>query len=127
MKKVYSTNRTIDPKERAPRFWCYGQNNSGGSFDYDKARGIGHYVIVEAFDDDHADSIAESIGLYFDGNGDCSCCGTRWSQAYGKGDDVPSRYGTPIEDDEDDWRFDSPKGQPYVFVHYLNGVIEGWS
>ena len=60
-------------------FYTYNQNNSGGLFDYDEKRGIGQYVIVEADTPEEADSRAEEIGLYFDGSGDCECCGPRWS------------------------------------------------
>lgn len=57
-------------------FYFYSQNNSGGSF-----RPPAINVIVEASSAAEADSIAEGLGLYFDGVGDCSCCGDRWHKA----------------------------------------------
>lgn len=76
-------------------FYHYSQNNSGGSFDFNKEEGITHHVVIEADNAHDADSIAENIGLYFDGCAegmDCECCGDRWCSAYGKGDDVPKVY-----------------------------------
>lgn len=68
----------------SPKFFDFSQNNSGGSFVFDEQRGITHFVIVEAMDADHANSVAENIGLYFNGcesGNDCDCCGDRWSEA----------------------------------------------
>ena len=76
-------------------FYHYSQNNSGGSFDFDKEKGITHHVVIEAESASLADRRAESIGLYFDGEGDCPCCGNRWSEAY-EGTDVPSVYDLPL-------------------------------
>lgn len=127
MKRIYSRGGRIERPVK-PRFFEYSQNNSGGSFKYDKAAGISHYVIVEAVDYRHANDIAEVIGLYFDGYGDCSCCGDRWyrQDSYDKGDEAPSHYGKPLPEEDDDWRFDHDEGEPYVFVHYLDGRVEGW-
>lgn len=79
------------------RFFTFSQNNSGGSFDTDKERGITHFVIIEATDADDANRRAERIGLYFDGEGDCPCCGNRWYDAGfdEAGDKVPTIYSKP--------------------------------
>lgn len=116
------------------KFYLYSQNNSGGSFIHDPAAGISHYVIVQAFSAAEADTRAESIGLYFDGDGDCPCCGDRWSeQNYGwnsEGDAEPSIYGRvvnldgPMENTDGlsiKW-IDGPEG----YVHYLNGTVRGF-
>ncbi|MFE4367966.1 MULTISPECIES: DUF7296 family protein [unclassified Streptomyces] len=58
-------------------FYEFHQNNSGGGFDYDEDNGISVYVIIEAGSADVANARAEKIGLYFDGEGDCPCCGDR--------------------------------------------------
>ena len=57
-------------------FFIYRQNNSGGSF-------IGPALIVgvTAPDAATADRLASEHGVYFDGAGDCDCCGTRWQEA----------------------------------------------
>lgn len=102
-------------------FYMYSQNNSGGSFS--ESYGIAEYVIVEADSAGAADARAESIGLYFDGDGDCSCCGDRWSTQYGDGDAVPSIYGTPLIDG---YKYESRYGawtDPIGYVHYANGDI----
>lgn len=54
-------------------YFIFRQNNSGGYF-----TGPALYFIVSATDADTANSIAVSKGLYFDGKGDCECCGNRW-------------------------------------------------
>lgn len=108
------------------KFFEFSQNNSGGSFVIDVMSGIGHHVIIEAVDVDHANSIAESIGIYFDGcaNGiDCDCCGDRWYPAYGEGDDVPSSYGQPLTEVIAQHKNYYWEDQQF-FVHYLHGQLE---
>ena len=81
------------------KFYTYNQNNSGGHFAFDKVSGITHLVIIEADSIDHADAIAEDIGLYWNGCDagiDCPCCGDRWYSPYGEGTDEPSIYEMPI-------------------------------
>lgn len=109
-------------------FFDYRQNNSGGEFDVDEKAGISVTVIVEADNAEDADSRAKKIGLYFDGAGDCPCCGDRWYEAYGDGDPVPSTYGEPIEIGAPfaekgfsmKWIQDGPEG----YVHFKDGRIE---
>jgi hypothetical protein len=61
------------------KFFELTQNNSGGSFDVtDK---VCHRIIIEANSSEEADSIAEDLGVYWNGveeGMDCSCCGDRW-------------------------------------------------
>lgn len=111
-------------------FYDFRQNNSGGRFLFDKGRGIGCYVIIEAESAADANDRAERIGLYFDGVDneiDCECCGDRWSRSWRDetGDKVPSRYGTALPTErpknEIEW---TGKGEPTVFIHYLDGGIE---
>lgn len=111
-------------------FYHYSQNNSGGSFVFDED-GISHHVIIEAGSASEANAIAERIGLYFDGEGDCDCCGSRWDNVYGEGDEVPMVYGTPVEPNSVfpekktggwspmKWMENTPEG----FIHYLNGTV----
>ena len=69
-------------KERKPEkmnFYEFNQNNSGGHMDYNDK--LTHRVFIEAEDYRSANSIAEDLGIYFNGvdNGsDCECCGDRW-------------------------------------------------
>jgi hypothetical protein len=110
-------------------FFTYRQNNSGGSFEEDEKSGIGVTVIVEADNADEANARAKDIGLYFDGAGDCECCGYRWSEAYPEevGDEVPSIYGEPIDFDSAEGSNISVMGYNYKvmgFVHYKDGQIK---
>lgn len=129
MKKIMDIGTHAIPLE-APQFYNYDQNNSGGGFVYDDRAGIAQYVIIEAVTAREANLKAEEIGLYFDGAGDCSCCGDRWySVDDGDGTEAPfmwdkslQEYGNgPLEGDY--W---SAPGDATVFVHYMDGRIEGW-
>lgn len=95
-------------------FYCYYQNNSGGSFVVNDR--LAPYVIIEANSYDESTSIAERIGIYFDGVSkgiDCDCCGDRW-------------YRTPEISDQPEIS-SAGVGEfrgsgPYAHVYYLNGV-----
>jgi len=100
------------------KFYEYRQNNSGGSFDIDDAAGIGVRVWIEATDSDHADSRAESIGIYFNGvddEMDCECCGDRWSAAWAAdGEDKPTTF---------DQKYDF-MWHDTIYIHNMDGTIE---
>jgi len=110
-------------------FYEFNQNNSGGDFDHDPEQGISHWVIIEAPDIATANTRAKSIGLYFDGcssGRDCSCCGDRWSEAYGEGTEQPQVYNTVVGPNEPTTEKDLYikwiKG-PEGYIHYLNGTV----
>jgi len=107
-------------------FYMYSQNNSGGWFQQDDD--VVHYVIIEADSPSEADDRAESIGIYFDGIDrglDCECCGDRWSRTWDSdGTEVPSLYGTPIEEESDDmW---TKVGEPFAYVYYKDGTKKAY-
>lgn len=82
-------------------WFLFSQNNSGGRFDFDEDEGITHHVVIEAKDAWLANQRAQHMGIYFDGcdsGRDCSCCGDRWDEVSGEGDDVPKVYGQPAYD-----------------------------
>lgn len=54
-------------------FYVFSQNNSGGNF-----IGPAIVVAVEAQSAAEANRKAEKIGVYFDSERDCPCCGSRW-------------------------------------------------
>lgn len=115
-------NQTVEQKTK---FFHFSQNNSGGYFDFELNK-ITHHVIIEAKNADHANFLAEEIGLYFNGCNsgiDCSCCGDRWYHACGEGDDTALIYGIPLEKYTDMWFGDK---QPHTYVHYLDGVVKGY-
>lgn len=109
-------------------FFDFRQNNTGGSFDHDADAGISVVVIIEAENAEAANDKAEEIGLYFDGYGDCSCCGDRWYAAYGEGDKVPSLYGDPVQDIDFEgglnykWIADGPE----AYVHFADGKVQAY-
>ncbi|MGW1268168.1 DUF7296 family protein [Streptomyces sp. NPDC002491] len=108
-------------------FFEFNQNNSGGGFDFDAERGISHYVIVEADDAEHANYRAERIGLYFDGEGDCPCCGNRWSAQWSSdsGNAVPSIYDEPVQDYDFSYRW-MCGDRPEAYVHFADGRVQGY-
>ena len=106
---------------KAPKFFHFSQNNSGGSFDIDET--LAHHVIIEAYDALDANTRAMGIGLYFNGcdsGRDCDCCGDRWSAQWSTdcGDDTPLIYGEPPEKCED---YFTGKGQPVCHVYRIDG------
>jgi hypothetical protein len=103
-------------------FYHYPQNNSGGSFSFNKEFGVTHHVIIEADSAKEADDRGEEIGLYFDGRGDCPCCGSRWDRAWeGDGEDEPLVYSTrPSQLTGLKWM--EPGHE--VAVHYKDGRLE---
>lgn len=111
-------------------FFTYVQNNSGGRFTFDPTQGISRVVIVEADDWQHADYRAGRIGLYFDGAGDCGCCGSRWDSAQwgGAGTDHPTVYGLSLADWSDGPFFAKLMGEglPEAFVHLADGRFAGF-
>lgn len=101
-------------------FYTYHQNNSGGSFDVNND--VALFVIIEASSAKQANALAQAVGLYFGGNGDCRCCGDRWYEAWGdeEGDEAPTIYGKPAESENSScW---VREGDPITHVYYLNGT-----
>lgn len=123
-------------------FYEFRQNNSGGNFVFDEEEGISVSVIVEANSEKQAIALASTIGLYFDGDGDCRCCGDRWSD-YVSADEIPSHYGIPLQPNltieeydkvrQEIWKEEYPGRHfwkttrwttgPQAFIHYLDGRI----
>jgi hypothetical protein len=105
------------------KFYHYSQNNSGGSFVFNRERGITHHVVIEAANYKSANAKAEEIGLYFDGRGDCECCGNRWSELnkHDTGYSKPCVYGEPVEAyDGHCWMTPNPE----IVVHYAKNRPE---
>lgn len=107
-------------------FYHFSQNNSGGSFHFNENRGITHHVVIEADNASEANAIAKGIGIYFDGVGDCSCCGNRWNYVYEYDKkDFPHVYGTSAQETVNSKYF-CPWMEPgkEVCVHYKDGRKE---
>jgi hypothetical protein len=108
-------------------WYCFDQNNSGGSFVIDQD--VAQDVYIQAHSSEEAIGIAESVGIYFDGvekEMDCECCGNRWSR-YDADDGypVPTKYGENVLDgldvvDEDP----KDKDHPSFILYYYNGDKE---
>ena len=104
-------------------FFTYTQNNSGGSFEHEPGK-YGFAVVIEAETAAQANSKAEDLGLYFDGESDCPCCGRRWTEVDAvDGEAEPEIYGQPLaKNATSDNRF-GWWGLP-IYVHYLDGRVE---
>lgn len=108
-------------------FYTYNQNNSGGSFDFQKDA-ISHYVIIEADSAAEADFRAVQVGVYFDSSMDCPCCGDRWSEAWSDdGTATPQVYGKDVSSGVIEkgqfgmkWMGDNPEG----YIHYKDGRVQ---
>lgn len=107
-------------------FYTFIQNNSGGSFIFDEDSGITHFVIVEADSSEEANSIAERIGLYWNGcdeGVDCPCCGDRWDSTYpSDGCDTPMIYSSPVKDFNPIFYWMDVGKE--VAIHYKDGSIK---
>jgi hypothetical protein len=118
MKRVTIKGAIEAPVKHEPKFYEFHQNNSGGSFVIDKV-GISICVIIEAMSAGDANDRAEDIGIYFDADADCRCCGSRW---YG----VDSGDTVDIETYDGHYASDWVKdGTPFAYIHYLDGSIVG--
>jgi hypothetical protein len=105
------------------KFFHFSQNNSGGEFDFNEDAGITHHVVIEAEDASDANQRAERIGLYFDGSGDCPCCGNRWDDQWtsDRGSDAPEVYNSPAAQYEGaGWMAEGKD----IVVHYADGRRE---
>lgn len=102
------------------KYYTFNQNNSGGRFKEDD--NVAGCVIIEALNAANANSRAEEIGIYFDGDGDCSCCGNRWYSVNEKdGEDEPMIYDkSPFNffNDKNSWK---PLFNKCI-IYYLDGT-----
>ena len=111
-------------------FFTFNQNNSGGSFDFDREQGLTHYVIIEAPDATAAAIEAITHGIYFDGCDagiDCSCCGDRWHRPWNAaGFEQPGLYesgklsGSSVFRGGLGWMHPNPE----TVIHYADGRME---
>lgn len=83
------------------KWFQFNQNNSGGKMVVNDQ--VSDHVFIQAPSADAANSLAERIGIYFNGvadGNDCECCGDRWSeQIHEEGDLEPLVWGRPLSDE----------------------------
>ena len=100
-------------------FYHFSQNNSGGEFLINDKVTIN--VVIEANNANHANELANVVGIYFDGCNkgfDCSCCGDRWYRVSEyDATEFPAVYGEPVET-ADHWAVNS--GDVAAYVYYLD-------
>ncbi len=97
------------------KFFYFPQNNSHGAWRQDK--NVSEHVLIEALNQKEAINIAESIGCYFDGRGDCHCCGPRWYVPFDKGTKTEQIYGKSAFLYQSRWMTEP------VTIHYKDGTI----
>ncbi|MCY8493708.1 hypothetical protein [Bacillus inaquosorum] len=120
-------------------FYEYTQNNSGGSFvTNDK---LCHRLFIEATSYEEADTIAEGLGVYWNGVSegiDCDCCGDRWEIAdpvdldriNKKGWEVGVYSNIASPEKEEEWKarygnypiHTAPAWSDYIFRSYTGKV-----
>jgi len=107
-------------------FYTYDQNNSGGVFEFDAEAGLSRHVIIEADSASEANEKAEQIGVYFDDEDDCQCCGSRWGEKWAseEGNEVPMIYGDPVAKYRAIVKWQG--GEPGAYIHYKDGRIESY-
>lgn len=92
-------------KELEAKFYEFNQNNSGGHFDVDD--NVCHRVIIEALDENHAQSIFDP--MVENQSSSCSCCGDRWygskeiKLSYWKDKGYPIGIYSHYKDAEERW------------------------
>jgi len=99
------------------KFFRYDQNNSGGDFIVDDKVTID--VWIEAHNSDEANTVAEKLGIYFDGvatGADCGCCGDRWDRASKEGE-----YSPKVDTWAHRW---VEKGEPHTRIYYADGRVD---
>lgn len=98
-------------------YFTFDQNNSGGVFIEND--NLTQYVIIEANTAREANAKFLELGGYFDGAGDCPCCGPRWYQLWEDvdGPDEPLIYDQPLNGDF----YKDRDLKVYAIIHYLDG------
>lgn len=97
------------------KWWCFSQNNSGGSFDEDE--NVAHYLYIQAANVEQAIAKAEEVTA--NQSGSCPCCGDRWSFWYkseSDGTEHPMNYGRPP------FKYDMWMDEPNRF-HWYDGRV----
>jgi hypothetical protein len=91
-------------------YFHYRQNNAGGMFVVNDK--VSKHVILEATSAEHANMLAEHIGMDF--NDGCPCCGERWSEVW-----EHEKEDTPrIEDCMND-SYGIETGKPLLYLYHL--------
>lgn len=99
------------------KFYTYNQNNSGGHRIKNKELGIDEFIIIEAYDEDHAGDIFEKIAEKKDGfYEECECCGPRWEAFEIEEYCEPKIYDIPVS-----------LSKYGCYVHFLDGNIKAFN
>lgn len=107
-------------REVETKFYTFNQNNSGGYFIENEKFGIGHIIIIEALNSDHANLRLENIGNNVSGFYDfCACCGDRWYNVDEEdGTVTPEYYGENINNVK------IGLYSKYAYIHYIDNSFE---
>ena len=104
-------------REVNTKFYTFKQNNSGGYFV--KTDDISEIVVIEALNNEDANTRAEELGMSNDGS--CRCCGYRWDWS-----DKDDGYEEPTIYDEPLGQFMKSEYNFYknAIIHYFDGSKE---
>ena len=92
-------------------YFHYRQNNVGGTLVVNDK--VSKHVIIEALDANHANQLAEHIGMDFDDY--CECCGERWMKAQ-----EHHAEDTPRTEEGMNDIYGIKTGEPLVYLYHLN-------
>jgi hypothetical protein len=101
------------------KWWFASQNNPMGVDDYFPEKGVGRYVLFQAYSKDNADRRFQD-SVRSTSSCECSCCGPRWDwELDGSGTPEPSIDGQPIRE----YLGDTYSVGRSSFLHYWDGSI----
>ena len=92
-------------------YFHYRQNNAGGTLVVNDK--VSKHVIIEATSAEHANQLAEHIGMDFSDG--CPCCGERWSEVVRTDAEDTPRTEECMNDS-----YGIEAGEPLVYLYHLN-------
>lgn len=107
-------------------FYHFSQNNSGGSFDFDKEKGITCHLIIEADNHHKANKkLKDLVGDIIGGSGGyCPCCGDRWYEVDERDGETEAKIYGELFSEYDSTRRSWVEGGFDACLHKADGSLE---